>query len=325
MIRRSITLAIILSLFCGQAYSVPDQTMDISPAASSGTTISSTDENNRNNDISTSFNSHSHTDITAMSGVNTFTIGDNAAGNKTYAVDTDQSNSPGIRYNTSTDMWTLSQDGASYLAVAHASTTDGLTSGAMLYATAGTVSAGIVSVGPATDGQVLIGRTGAVPTLASVSWQWIETLDTSSGTSVGSLTLPTDSELFMVVFENVRGTAGDNLAFKPNGNTTADKDYVAMTNATLAETTGATSFIIGGFSTGSAVPVNGVLYIPRLAQNSDLLFGGSVMSISSANAENQYTFISGHWDGGASNLTSMEFDGTTFTGGKIHIYKSVPS
>ena len=98
-----------------------------------------------------------------------------------------------------------------------------------------------------------------------------------------------------------------------------------MTNATLAETTGATSFIIGGFSTGSAVPVNGVLYIPRLAQNSDLLFGGSVMSISSANAENQYTFISGHWDGGASNLTSMEFDGTTFTGGKIHIYKSVPS
>ena len=299
--------------------------MDITPAASSGTSITASDENQRNNEVSSKFNAHSHVDISTMSSVNTFTIGDNATGNKTYAVDTDQANMPGLRYNTTNDFWTLSNDGASYLAAAHAETTAGLNSGAMIYAGGGTASGAIVDAGNATDGQVLIGRTNGNPILASVSWQWVETLSTASGTSVVSATLPTDSDLFLVVFENVRGVAGDTLAFKPNGNTTADKDYVAMTNATLAETTGATSFIIGGFSTGSAVPVNGALTIPRLAQNSDLLFCGSVMSISSANAENQYTFISGHWDGGASDLTSMTFDGTTFAGGKIHIYKSVPS
>ena len=312
MTRRSLTLAIILSLFCGQVYSVPDQTMDVAPAASSGTTITASDENDRNNDISSSYNAHSHTDITAMSGVNTFTIGDNAAGNKTYGVNTDQSNDPALRYNTSTDMWTLSQDGSSYLAVAHASTTSGLTSGGMLYATAGVVSAGIVSTGQATDGQVLIGRTSATPILASVSWQLVESLDTSSGTSVVTATLPTDSDLFMVMFENVRGTAGDVINFIGIDNSLSIEGSTIVADA---------SDDIAVFGTGPQA-VNGVLYIPRLATNSTVICTGSV---SYATGTTNSTLLRCE-DTGSSNFTSFQFTTATgFSAGKIHIYKGVPS
>ena len=295
-------------------YCVPDNSMSITPTATTGTEINASDENQRNNEVGTKFNAHSHTDITAMSGANTFTIGDNAVGNKTYAVDTDQANNPAIRYNTSVDHWTLSNDGATYLAVAHAETSTGLTSGAMLYGAGGAASGAIVSVGPATDGQVLVGRTGGTPILASVSWQWVETLTTTSGTSVSTSTLPTDSDLFMVTFEDVRGAAGESLSM-----TTID-NHVAIITATV--TAGANANI-AAFGTGTASSVNGVLYVPRLASNSKVVMPGSVSYVTTGGA--QATLLRCE-DTGASDYTTFTWSTTTgFTAGKIHIYKSVPS
>lgn len=314
--RRIRSLAIFLTigifLISGISYSVPDQSMTIAPAATSNTTINAADENDRNNDVSTTYNAHSHLDISAMSSVNTFTLGDNAVGNKTYAVDTDQANMPGLRYNTSVDFWTLSNDGASYLAVGHAETTDGLLSGSMIYGGTGEASGAIVSVGRATTGQVLMGRTNGTPILASVSWQFIESLDTSTGTSVTSATLPTDSDLFMVVFENVRGTAADVINFIGIDNSLSIEGSTLVADA---------SDDIAVFGTGPQA-VNGVLYVPRLATNSTIICTGSV---SYATGTTNSTLLRCE-DTGSSNFSTFQFTTATgFSAGKIHIYKSVPS
>lgn len=312
-IRYSVVLAALLALLCEQAYSAPDQTMTIAPAATSNTEINASDENDRNNDISTPYNVHSHTDITSMSGVNVFTIGDGAVGNKTYAVDTDQANNPAIRYNTAVDFWTLSQDGANYLAAAHAETTDGLQSGSMIYGGNGVASGAIVSLGRANTGQVVVGRTGGTPVLGSMAWLLVESLDTSSGTSVSTGTLPTDSDLFMVVFEDTRATAGSTLTF------TGIDNHVSIITATVTATA---DNAIAAFGTGTTSSVNGVLYVPRLATNSKIVCPASVSYVTTGGA--QATLLRCE-DTGASDLTTLTFGASSFTGGKIHVYKQVPS
>lgn len=163
MRKSALALLLLLPSFC---WAVPDRNMEITPIAVSGETISASDENSRNNEVSTKFNAHDHAAISS-STVNTFTIGDNAVGNKTYAVDTDQSSNPGFRYNTSIDLWTLSNDGSTYLAAAHADTNDGFVSGAILYG--GSTSGAILSAGTAANGQILIGRTNGAPLLATLT------------------------------------------------------------------------------------------------------------------------------------------------------------
>ena len=401
--RRLIALGLIF-LF-GQAsicLAEPDRTMSVAPTAVSGETISSSDENSRNNEISSKFNAHTHNDITVVNTGNTFTIGDGAVGNKTYAVNTDQSSDPGLRYNTSTDQWTLSQDGSSYLAVAHAGTTDGLASGAMLYAVGGTVSAGIVSAGNATNGQLLIGRTGGAPTLGNITgsngvtvtnspgtvnvagivsatpsltlstsnsagsastyvatdatvaafdatvpttmtygasaatgsagvaarrdhahggvtspaWQWVESLATTSGTQVTSATLPTDSDLFMIVFENVRGAVGQPLNFTGVDNNVS---IHGTTNTTAASAT------IAEFGNGTASAVNGVIYVPRLTDaDSTIMITGTLVYEDSSAADSIFLYAI---ETSGSNFTTFDFTtgGGGYTAGKIHIYKSIPS
>lgn len=400
-----------LAVLLGQAvcFATPDRTISVSPVAVSGETVSANDENSRNNEISTKFNEHSHNDITVLTSVNTFTIGDGAVGSKTYAVNTDQSNDPGVRYNTSTDLWTLSNDGSSYLAVAHSADSNGISSGQMLY---GGISSGAIVSASATNGQILIGSSSGTPKLSTISgsggitigngdgsisvqhavdgfatpaltlgtsnsagnsstairsnatvaafdttvpasvgtanatgsasvaarrdhvhnannaWQFVESLIATSGTTLTSATLPTDSDLFMVVFEGVTATTSQTISFNPNGDTDADKDYVIMTNATPAKTDGQAGFIIAGTGSTNSKPINGVLYIPRLASNSDIHITGNVVSGSNGSDDNLFTFLAGHWDGGAETITTLGFTvsgGQAFTAGKIHIYKSVPS
>ena len=117
-------LFLVLSLTCTPVFSVPDTTMSVTPSASAGTTITASDENTRNSNISTPFNAHSHTDITSTTS-NTLTIGNNAAGAKTFAVSDDQSSDPAVRFNTTSDIWTISSDGTTYEAV-------GLSSGSVI-------------------------------------------------------------------------------------------------------------------------------------------------------------------------------------------------
>ncbi len=117
---------LIFLLFTAQsAFGSPNNTMSIAPSAVNGTTIDASDENSRNSSIVTTYNAHSHVDITAMTSVNTFTIGDNTAGDKTYAVDTDQSSNPAIRFQTTPDLWVLSEDGTTFDSI-------GLSSGSVI-------------------------------------------------------------------------------------------------------------------------------------------------------------------------------------------------
>src|SRR3990167_6622256 len=45
-------------------WAAPDLTMTVAPTASSGATITASDENTRNNAVANAYNSHTHTDIT---------------------------------------------------------------------------------------------------------------------------------------------------------------------------------------------------------------------------------------------------------------------
>ncbi len=77
------------------------------------TVVSAADETARYNEVTTKFNAHSHEDLTKSTS-NTFTIGNDAVGDKTFAVSTDDANDPALRFNTTTDLWTISNDGVTY-------------------------------------------------------------------------------------------------------------------------------------------------------------------------------------------------------------------
>lgn len=91
------------------AFSAPNNTMSITPAASDGAVIQAADENTRNTAISTAYNAHDHNDIDQTG--NTLAVGDATAGTKTIQANNADSNKPFIRYNDTTDVWESSRDG----------------------------------------------------------------------------------------------------------------------------------------------------------------------------------------------------------------------
>jgi hypothetical protein len=102
-------LFLILLLAPSLASAVPDTSLSIAPAASDGSVITASDENTRNNAISTAYNAHSHTDISQTA--NTLNVGDATAGNKTITAYNADSNKPFIRYDDTADNWIFSTDG----------------------------------------------------------------------------------------------------------------------------------------------------------------------------------------------------------------------
>ena len=55
----------------GQCLAAPSNTLSVSPSASSGQTITASDENSRNNTITSTYNAHTHTDITQLGTITT--------------------------------------------------------------------------------------------------------------------------------------------------------------------------------------------------------------------------------------------------------------
>lgn len=92
------------------AHSAPTNTMSISPAAVDATTITTSDENTRNNAVSTTFNAHDHDDIDQVG--NTLTVGDGTAGNKTIQAGNADASKPFIRYDDTNNRWVISRDGS---------------------------------------------------------------------------------------------------------------------------------------------------------------------------------------------------------------------
>lgn len=101
---------LIIFLIPSICYGSPSNTMSISPSAVDGTVITASDENTRNNEVSTKFNAHDHNDIDQVG--NTLSVGDATAGNKTIQANNADSNKPYIRYDDTNNRWVISQDGS---------------------------------------------------------------------------------------------------------------------------------------------------------------------------------------------------------------------
>ena len=148
---------------------------------------------------------------------------------------------------------------------------------------------------------------------AGGSWEFVESLATTSGTSVTSATLPTDSDLFMVVFEEVGGSMAASIGF------------TGIENAVSIQGTTVTNTASTEIAQVDAENVNGVIYVPRLA-------GGSIRTCPASLAwyttggVRSVTLLATD-DTSAATITTMTFTigAGAFDSGKIHIYKSIPS
>ena len=96
-------------LICGFVHAAPSSNLSVTPAAVDGATIEASDENSRNNAIVSWANAHDHTDISQTA--NTLKVGDGTAGNKVIQANNADTNKPYIRFNDTTDRWTISQEG----------------------------------------------------------------------------------------------------------------------------------------------------------------------------------------------------------------------
>ena len=99
--------------FNGTVLGVPTNSISITNPTD-GTVISAEDESTRYNEITTKYGAHSHTDILTDFTDNTLTIGDGAAGNKNYAVDTDNAGNPTLRFSTTTESWQVSTSAGTF-------------------------------------------------------------------------------------------------------------------------------------------------------------------------------------------------------------------
>lgn len=99
-----------LMLSTSMAVASPATTMSISPSATDGTVITASDENTRNNAISTTYNAHDHNDIDQVG--NTLSLGDATAGNKTIEANNADASKPFIRFDDTNNRWVTSNDGS---------------------------------------------------------------------------------------------------------------------------------------------------------------------------------------------------------------------
>ena len=111
---RYLSCALIFLLLVPTVFAAPSTTLTIDPSATAGNTITAADENDRNNDVVTAYNSHDHTDIVSTTA-NTFTVGNNATGNKSFAINNEYTTSPSIRYNNVDEDWEFSNDATNFV------------------------------------------------------------------------------------------------------------------------------------------------------------------------------------------------------------------
>ena len=119
------------------AWAAPDTTLTIDPVAVSGNTILASEENNRNADVSTAYNAHSHSDLSS-STANTFNFGDGTASNKSLCANAADAIDRCVRWDDTNDVWVIDQVTAgSFNQIMTASATAALTNNALLVGTGG--------------------------------------------------------------------------------------------------------------------------------------------------------------------------------------------
>ena len=153
-------------------------TLTIDPSATSGTTITAADENDRGNDISTWGTAHVH------SFANTTSIGDGLAGTKDLCFDAADTTDMCFRFDDTNNMILMSSPVAgTFGQVLKATGTAGLTEGGLLL---GGGTGEVTALGVATNGQIPIGDGTTGPTLATITGTADEITVTNGG---GSITL----------------------------------------------------------------------------------------------------------------------------------------
>lgn len=148
------------------------------------------------------------------------------------------------------------------------------------------------------------------------AWQFVETLSWANPSTgpITSATLPTDSDLFMVVFEHVLGSVGQGVTMDQINS------HLSIRTATLTDTADG---VIAEWGQTTAKAINGYIIVPRLAADSLVLCPAN-LSYQTAGGVNSICLLAR--DTGASDRTAFSFSSAgNFTTGKIHIYKSVPS
>lgn len=135
--------SIIVVVWCAlapAAWAVPDREMSFPNSFVDATTAHASQVNANFSEASGEYNAHTHNDFTS-STTNTFTIGDNGVGNKSYAIDNSFSTAPSLRYNLILERWQFANDASVFQSMV------GTTDDAIAW----------------TSGQVLIGNGTSVP------------------------------------------------------------------------------------------------------------------------------------------------------------------
>lgn len=193
MLKRLLVLSLLWCPFLWADTSTSDSTLSIAPSATSGTTITAADENDRNSDITTWANAHTH-DL-----ANSTSFGDGTAGNKSFCADAADATDSCIRFEDATGIWSIDTPIAgSYNGILVSSGSTGLTANALVLGTGvGNVLDDLITLAgtrPATYGDVsaraynsgafaLTSGTAAVITLDSERWDTDTIHSTSSNTS----------------------------------------------------------------------------------------------------------------------------------------------
>lgn len=107
---------ILLLSFSFNVFSAPSNTMSITPVAVGGEIIEADDENSRNNAVSTTYNVHSHIDITQTTS-NDFQIGDGQTGDKSITIDNGDVNLPSLQFDDTSNVWEASNDGVTHFEI----------------------------------------------------------------------------------------------------------------------------------------------------------------------------------------------------------------
>lgn len=158
----------LVSLLCGSVpvwadTSTSTTTLTIDPSATSGATITASDENNRSGDVTTWGNAHVH------SLGNTVTFGDGAAGNKALCADAADGVDACIRRDDTANLWTVDNpEAGTFNGIVTSSGTSGI-SGFQVVVGDGTSS--VLSTTGGSSGQVLTHQGTALPVWASGTTQ----------------------------------------------------------------------------------------------------------------------------------------------------------
>ena len=151
---------------------------------------------------------------------------------------------------------------------------------------------------------------------AGGAWVFVETI-TLTGASIATATLPTMSDMFMLVFADARSSVGA-LRLRPNSNTDADKDYVTHSAAdpSVFDRVEGQTVIQLASSTAS---IYGQLIFNRTddtAANAHAFIG----PLSAGNMSGSTLFVA-TWRNTADITTIQILSATGTLSGKMHVYR----